>query len=339
MDFLTLVIIYSIAFAIFAYIFFLGDSSYHQHGIVGNLRTAIINFIIWWPEHCLPTPLYRMCKRQLEYVLYTRNCCMQVLYISLVAIIYLELTVEIMPLAVNYKFGFRTIALPYILAIINTYYFVRCCHGNPGVITEANHENFHKVYAYDGVLYKPNVNCKTCKFIKPARSKHCALCDHCVHRFDHHCSWVNNCIGGYNVYYFLAYLLTIILGCLSISYVAAWYLKYVTLLSGLQNAQYIGEDSQPHPVTRSIIFQHLFLQYPRVVFLMTSLLLLSLILGVFTSYHIILMLTNQTTNERWKKLPYEVEQKRKQTRLLYSKGIIGNTAEVVYPICRKRKKS
>ena len=29
-------------------------------------------------------------------------------------------------------------------------------------------------------------------------SKHCRACDKCVLHFDHHCKWLNNCIGTEN---------------------------------------------------------------------------------------------------------------------------------------------
>ena len=30
------------------------------------------------------------------------------------------------------------------------------------------------------------------------KSRHCKTCDRCVEDFDHHCMWINNCVGGNN---------------------------------------------------------------------------------------------------------------------------------------------
>ena len=48
--------------------------------------------------------------------------------------------------------------------------------------------------------------CTACIIRKPLRSKHCSDCDRCVAKFDHHCPWVDNCIGQYNLKYFVGFL-------------------------------------------------------------------------------------------------------------------------------------
>lgn len=49
--------------------------------------------------------------------------------------------------------------------------------------------------------------CPDCKTIRTARSRHCIICHRCVERFDHHCPWINNCVGIKNHNLFLTYVL------------------------------------------------------------------------------------------------------------------------------------
>ncbi len=43
--------------------------------------------------------------------------------------------------------------------------------------------------------------------------KHCYACNKCVLNYDHHCIWINNCIGQKSYYYFSSFLISLIFNC------------------------------------------------------------------------------------------------------------------------------
>lgn len=63
--------------------------------------------------------------------------------------------------------------------------------------------------------FSPTDLCPDCKVIRTPRSRHCAICNVCVERFDHHCPWINNCVGINNHNSFIAFLCTTFLFILS----------------------------------------------------------------------------------------------------------------------------
>ncbi|XP_033244549.1 palmitoyltransferase ZDHHC6-like [Drosophila miranda] len=54
--------------------------------------------------------------------------------------------------------------------------------------------------------------CKVCDGYKAPRAHHCRRCKRCVLRMDHHCPWINNCIGWANQANFFYFLFFFMLG-------------------------------------------------------------------------------------------------------------------------------
>ncbi|XP_030956370.1 probable protein S-acyltransferase 17 isoform X2 [Quercus lobata] len=171
---------------------------------------------------------------------------------------------------------------------------------DPGTVKAENVSQYISAYPYDNVIYSEK-ECSTCKIPKPARSKHCSICDRCVARFDHHCGWMNNCIGERNTGYFMAFLLwhflLCIYGAVTIGLILAGRLKELRVIYIL--TVYYGVENSFLSLAPHVV-QWLLASYNTQILLMVFLAIVSLLLAGFFSYHAKLCLTNTTTNETFK---------------------------------------
>lgn len=122
--------------------------------------------------------------------------------------------------------------------------------------------------------------CRKCNGPKPDRSHHCSVCGVCVLKMDHHCPWLNNCVGFCTQKAFLLFLGYTAIYCTIICYATA-YCLYLDMMS--------VEDFSINVLLLAILSAAF-----------------SLSLWGFGGYHIYLLLTNTTTIESYEKNKYRV---------------------------------
>lgn len=130
-----------------------------------------------------------------------------------------------------------------------------------------------------GMASIPWKQCHKCLLSKPPRAHHCSVCRQCVLKMDHHCPWINNCVGFSNYRYFCLFMLYLALGCL-----------YVVLLGYplfLQAAMPVRRRSLDLPFADA--------QCVSLSWLVS--LCIFLALSMLGGFHAYLVLTNQTTIE------------------------------------------
>ena len=104
-------------------------------------------------------------------------------------------------------------SLFYILSLYST---IKGGCTEPGILPRQNADIYYTTnkpnlrYQISGHITKLNF-CYSCSLFRPPRTSHCAICDNCVERFDHHCLWLGTCVGkrNYKYFYFLIGVLNI----------------------------------------------------------------------------------------------------------------------------------
>jgi len=124
-----------------------------------------------------------------------------------------------------------------VLVAVTLVFWALATFSDPGRITPQNHAAWTTREPPGNYLFPEKV-CWTCERPRPGRSKHCSLCGACIARHDHHCAWINSCVGANNLRWFLGFLLS---NCIMCSYGAL--LTAATMLGhmwrrGLADAEY-----------------------------------------------------------------------------------------------------
>ncbi|XP_038058263.1 palmitoyltransferase ZDHHC23-B-like [Patiria miniata] len=95
--------------------------------------------------------------------------------------------------------------------------------------------------------------CDVCRLMRPERAGHCRICGHCVLRLDHHCVWIDSCIGAGNHRSFLLAALFFIVGGLWGAYLSLDHLCSLQL-NHMPDCSAVYSDRRTAVVFVSIIY-------------------------------------------------------------------------------------
>lgn len=127
--------------------------------------------------------------------------------------------------------------------------------------------------------------CKTCNVFKPPRSHHCSECRRCVLKMDHHCPWINNCVGYDNYGHFVRFVIYVDLATIYVLALMVWRIR--SIMDDIRHFRF-----QAEPSTTEIVFL--------VIDLVLDIVVLMCV-GVLSAYHIYCTTRNQSTIEGWER--------------------------------------
>ena len=81
--------------------------------------------------------------------------------------------------------------------------------------------------------------CLQCYVVRPNRSHHCSICKGCVLGMDHHCPWINNCVGIFNKKYFILLNFYSLIGNFLALFICCFYVLYKNYYDLLENTKKI----------------------------------------------------------------------------------------------------
>ncbi|XP_021244566.1 palmitoyltransferase ZDHHC3 isoform X2 [Numida meleagris] len=161
------------------------------------------------PEKCVPPPS----RASLGTMWFIRDGCgIACAVVTWMLVFYADFVVLLVMLVPSRDYVYSVING----TVFNTLAFLalashfRAMLTDPGAVPKGNatKEFIESLQLKPGqVVYK----CPKCCSIKPDRAHHCSVCKRCIRKMDHHCPWVNNCVGENNQKYFVLFTMYIAL--------------------------------------------------------------------------------------------------------------------------------
>ena len=161
------------------------------------------------PEKCVPPPSHVF----LGTMWFIRDGCgIACAVVTWMLVFYADFVVLLVMLVPSRDYVYSVIngTLFNTLAFLALASHFRAMLTDPGAVPKGNaiKEFIESLQLKPGqVVYK----CPKCCSIKSDRAHHCSVCKRCIRKMDHHCPWVNNCVGENNQKYFVLFTMYIAL--------------------------------------------------------------------------------------------------------------------------------
>ncbi|RHZ48834.1 hypothetical protein Glove_541g22 [Diversispora epigaea] len=296
--------IYLGIFSLLIFILLMGPSPRFRNGIIGKLNYLLTVALFKWLGITIRKVLGNRVSRMIDgiysYCMEQKNPVLPLVFLTLMTgSVYTFFVAGWHYVPGPYVSKIHIYIIPLIIAF--TYLsFIIACYSDPGRIAKENVVKACKMFEYDFLIFEPR-KCRTCLFPKPARSKHCSLCKMCVAKSDHHCAWINNCVGLKNYRYFILFLYSIMQICFYGTYIILCIFcgiaKNMNLSSALVKNPKTGVKSKVsyHQMALLLIHHESFLGI-----LGIFIVLVGIVISVFLGYQFYLIFSGFTSNESLK---------------------------------------
>ncbi|TFJ87604.1 hypothetical protein NSK_000955 [Nannochloropsis salina CCMP1776] len=313
MSVVTILVVYITLIAFLIWVCVLADPNSETLGGRLNvlLTEEIPTRITFNLRRRLPSKVFDTLAKAYDYIVCQRNPILQCLYLLLFLGSFATYLYEgwgRIPL------GDLALSVALVLACLAS--FVVACLVPAGTISPSTWERYDN-YKPDNVIYVAGKVCPTCNVVKLARSKHCRLCGVCQSRFDHHCGWLNQCVGEVNYRHFLFFLAlhscTFLYGSSRL-----WgILRGEMIKNKLWDATFYSPSSrQTVGSSPLVVCQYLVVHEGAVCGVLALAFVMAIVLAGFLLYHLWLAGQNTTTNEtfKWAEVRLKVKIARSQAR-------------------------